>query len=645
MPVHIEGLIAADNTRWFENAIRDIRTHGSGVIWWNQMPSGSWSEIETLEGLRNRLKTNGNFDFYFVQHSVAVYKATIVDFAIEEDYDAQKWRREYAGIDVYDSFEDYEDDSLGDRSNARIVFVAVELDLLTNTIPVDQFIFPEPLSRPIRRNLQPYITTTMDKILQTFTIHPVGQGLFYSGQLRLVNNTTLSYFNFVFDCGSLTRDAGEAQVDAYVAQEGLNNNAPIDLLIISHFDADHVNQIGRLLAGQRKVKKLVMPFLGFEERLFVLLRLIDESENDPEFDVDGISRFIIDPIGAMGDSLDGDSEVFFIKSDPNNPPFGPQKNFNDSNRSDSNNENQEMQFSFEGICPEINDGEEQEVKAGSSTPNVRTCWDSQKGVVKQPAVNLELMEFLFYRLKISKSEAEFYDQILLQFLSDHSIETDRPDFLDKVIAAVSGIKGATYIKKLFRNSKKVVGGFALTKRDVTNMNTTALCCMHRNSHGMENMVRRMNGGDFNSEVYFIEWKDGLNIPKEHLTGGIPVQFFNNWYDWQPGFPNTMLTSDSYLLTSEEVEEFLKRYKNYWNDYFLLQVPHHGSKNNSSINLFSRLRPETIPFINYGIKHKSVKIWRHPDHATITDLTATGFASSIIPVHEFNGLKFHWRGGV
>ncbi|HKO78231.1 MAG TPA: hypothetical protein VJU52_13525, partial [Flavobacterium sp.] len=106
---------------------------------------------------------------------------------------------------------------------------------------------------------------------QEFTIHPVGQGLFYSG--KITHNTEVK-FRMVFDCGSLTKGAGQDEVDIYRDADFLGKKV-LDLLVISHFDRDHVYHIGRLLADGIKVKKLVMPFITFSERLFLVARYIE----------------------------------------------------------------------------------------------------------------------------------------------------------------------------------------------------------------------------------------------------------------------------------------------------------------------------------------------------------------------------------
>lgn len=87
----------------------------------------------------------------------------------------------------------------------------------------------------------------MKKIIRTF--HPVGQGAFYSE--RHPN------FNIVYDCGSLT--AGKTKEK--VVHQSFSKKETIDVLFISHFDADHVNLIKKLKDSVKEIKYVVMPLL------------------------------------------------------------------------------------------------------------------------------------------------------------------------------------------------------------------------------------------------------------------------------------------------------------------------------------------------------------------------------------------------
>jgi beta-lactamase superfamily II metal-dependent hydrolase len=93
---------------------------------------------------------------------------------------------------------------------------------------------------------------------QTFTIHPVGQGLFYSLTFEESNRTN---FRMVVDCGSLSPHACQPEIQSYRDKDFISANT-LDLLIITHFDADHVNHISSLLTGGIIIRKLIMPFVN-----------------------------------------------------------------------------------------------------------------------------------------------------------------------------------------------------------------------------------------------------------------------------------------------------------------------------------------------------------------------------------------------
>lgn len=71
-----------------------------------------------------------------------------------------------------------------------------------------------------------------------FTIHPVGQGLFYTGKIGQA-------FNLVYDCGRGNHSTVGADSDFallisnYKRHELINDT--IDMLVVSHFDSDHAN--------------------------------------------------------------------------------------------------------------------------------------------------------------------------------------------------------------------------------------------------------------------------------------------------------------------------------------------------------------------------------------------------------------------
>jgi hypothetical protein len=112
--------------------------------------------------------------------------------------------------------------------------------------------------------------------------YPVGQGLFAAGEIAC---DTEDPFTFVYDCGtSGTQSLIKNAIDTYHKKPIKD----IDLLIISHFDKDHISGLDELLS-KKPPKNILMPYLTLAERLFLLLS--QESENTNEE-----IRFFIDPI-------------------------------------------------------------------------------------------------------------------------------------------------------------------------------------------------------------------------------------------------------------------------------------------------------------------------------------------------------------
>jgi hypothetical protein len=91
-----------------------------------------------------------------------------------------------------------------------------------------------------------------------FTFHPVGQGLFYSGEI-------LGQFRFVYDCG--TSDHKERLKEEI---SGLKNgfvdtdNEGLDFVMISHLHEDHMCGLDQLYK-EYTVKKLLLPYLDYEK--------------------------------------------------------------------------------------------------------------------------------------------------------------------------------------------------------------------------------------------------------------------------------------------------------------------------------------------------------------------------------------------
>ncbi|MFZ7275210.1 MBL fold metallo-hydrolase [Avibacterium avium] len=92
------------------------------------------------------------------------------------------------------------------------------------------------------------------------TFWGVGQGLFSSGVISRNNKD----FIWVYDCGSdnqnLVDQAIERMKFHYKKEE-------INLLVISHFDKDHISGI-KTLCQHYKIKRIVLPYYTLWDRLY-----------------------------------------------------------------------------------------------------------------------------------------------------------------------------------------------------------------------------------------------------------------------------------------------------------------------------------------------------------------------------------------
>lgn len=110
-------------------------------------------------------------------------------------------------------------------------------------------------------------------------------------------------FNWVYDCGTTS---GAAQRDLSIASYRANLvNNHVDLVTLSHFDADHINGIVALLRNL-SVGHLLLPYVPLWRRLLVAMT--------EEIDAgDGLLDFFIDPVSYLSREIgEGLKTVIFV---------------------------------------------------------------------------------------------------------------------------------------------------------------------------------------------------------------------------------------------------------------------------------------------------------------------------------------------
>lgn len=476
---------------------------------------------------------------------------------------------------------------------------------------------------------------------QRFFVHAVGQGFFYSGRISAGKNA----FKFAFDCGSYSADAIMREIHTFET-EIMQGSDVLDMLVISHFDEDHVNHISDLLRSVKKVKRLVMPFLDFEERLFLVMRIMERSRGRGARGPAGVDpaliRFILDPTGYLSDYLDGDSDVYLFSHEDG--PVGPNRGNNGSVESDNEN-------SFEEERPEQSRKNEADFEITPRSRLGRTAlrlmrMSFTRAVMYEvrdisPGMMLirdkKLMEFIFYKRPLDHDEVRFYQLVAAKFKKEFKI----PDLkLDTVLEKVKLIKSATKIKKIFEEAAVEC---SLPVSEMRNLNNTALCMLHRN---LPELAKKIFGAkhEIAMEPYFHFLAKTIET-RHHFSGhGMVYKTFSGypayWLRRYFLYPNTLLTSDVFIKKNSDRKKFLDKFSPYFNEVWLIQVPHHGSEKNiikdfiTSINYHEHV----AFFINYGVKNGS----GHPDESVIEWLQEVETDRRLHLVNEWQGLAFELK---
>lgn len=107
--------------------------------------------------------------------------------------------------------------------------------------------------------------------------HAVGHGFFHTASVTSLDSRQSEQpFRYVYDCGAKKRSGLLAP--AIESYGDVTGDEPIDLLVLSHFHADHVNGLESLLV-RRKVRLATIPYLPAEERLLLVAQLLTKAHS------------------------------------------------------------------------------------------------------------------------------------------------------------------------------------------------------------------------------------------------------------------------------------------------------------------------------------------------------------------------------
>lgn len=371
-----------------------------------------------------------------------------------------------------------------------------------------------------------------------FNFHPVGQGCFYSGKISWKGTHDLN-FDFVYDCGTVsTKSYLDSEVDQY--KKDLQGTC-LDVLIISHFDEDHVNGVVRLLKGIH-CKRIIIPYYEPIERLLLYLRT---NNKDAEY-----GRFLQNPISFLSDSDQFDIDEIIIVGGPDNPESSldfipvnlfPKKRLSVDEASEKLKILEELPFNAD-LLPLQSDNP---ITKEFQKNELFVIDISKVKLLPKPyKININIWEFIFYlkkhdHLRLIKKFTEEVNQFL-------------------------AFKKLSFFDLFVEKNTKVLRG--IYKNHYTqNLNSTSLVTFHT------------------PLVY---------------AGSDKIRLFGlNWCNEDRNF-GTLLTGDIDLKSKNKVANMLKYFGPYMRVVSLFQVPHHGAILN-----WPKIHPNRLEdFCNYIINH-------------------------------------------
>ncbi|HKC67328.1 MAG TPA: hypothetical protein VKG26_03810 [Bacteroidia bacterium] len=378
-----------------------------------------------------------------------------------------------------------------------------------------------------------------------FRFNKAGQGSFYTGRISSPNNEN---FCFAYDCGTKSGASFiRNEITKYKAELKQHNVNKLDMLVISHLDDDHVNQISFLLEDLSECSRVILPYLSPLQRLLLAFKQDDLANEEDYF------SFISNPVDYLISR--GVTEIIFLDGDneeenPNQVPSNPIQPSGES----------QSKITVDIKLKKIPDGklelEQTEIKknqkVGFYLSNDKIYWGA-------------FWEFYFHN-KPQKDEAKK----VAEFLVVLSKEFGKPvteaitGLLLKEILDARGVIDKT--RKVFR---KIFG----------NLNDSGIVMLH-------------------SPVQFKNAEFIYKTGKKYYYEDYRVAKYYRHYWGLNDYCGNLLNGDISLSPYSPYPNYIKEKLQH---VIVFQVPHHGSRHSWNSGVLADLNSyfPTVAVINYG----------------------------------------------
>lgn len=150
---------------------------------------------------------------------------------------------------------------------------------------------------------------------------PVGQGGFHVGTLRYPASSPAYAppgFLYVYDCGSEPKRHVRRAIDEL---RGVRADGKLDLLVLSHFDRDHICGTPHLLRarGGFAVDTVMLPFVDMAERIAALAQAADETRAWGGHIDSFFVNMVFDPVGTLTGL--GARRIVLVRSEGDETPL------------------------------------------------------------------------------------------------------------------------------------------------------------------------------------------------------------------------------------------------------------------------------------------------------------------------------------
>jgi len=398
----------------------------------------------------------------------------------------------------------------------------------------------------------------MNHVRQRF--HAVGHGTFLTG---VVADDEGTKFSWVYDCGS---KRSEPLKKALAGMESwVDWPDTIDMLILSHFDDDHVNGIEELLR-KRRVGSLILPYSDWQQRLrnAAIGGLKGMSSSTAHMQLDPIGWLESRDLGQRIDRLllirgGGGSDQDAPPPGPFFLPSGPQSNLNDDERPGG-----EMSVNLASDL-RMNDVMASTVMQVHSMRHQRPM-----------QIDSLPMEFMFYNAELSGSELGIIQSIGGKTVARKSglpLSQVRKD-VEKTIGALGLAYPFASLVPDWRAKLKACYQmhFGSTGKSRNNISL----CMNVRPLPMDGTVEPCGffPVDLADEVYIIETEEqeadfDFSRPAVLYTGDLKI--------------------NKQVISAMQTHFGISR----WNQIGVTQVPHHGSEHSWEAGNAARLAPSAF----------------------------------------------------